>query len=485
MTLAAGRPLLLAATITIALLVIGGLALPTSPARAAERPVVSAVFGDSFASGEGLPGVDPDEAECQRALGRVSGDGNPSTAWGVSVLDDLSALEDLPEAQHESWFAACTGARSDHFVNTPQDTTSLGLYQVDRDKTQYAEAADGTGESSFDVLLASFGGNDLGFDKVIRDCIGIDEAITGAKLGLAGGWRGAAIGGLAGKLSGRCGPGLDADLRRNIDDVVRNKLQPLYEDFAEVTNDGALIVVTGYPQIFEDPTTSWLQANAFTRRCHGMHFDDADMFRGLTGRFNQAIGAAVKEAAQSHPNRTWVFADVSLPFDGHGLCSDRDVPWLNGFTTGLGGGDFRIQRSYHPNQRGHDGYAAFISGFDQVEEWQPGERVELDPSQSRFEADPSTFLILVANGSGGMAGLGSHVTDLLEAAGYGTVRPIDADTVDESTLYYVTGFEKAAEQVASLFRPRPEVAPLPDPSPVGELQGANLVLVVAADLANE
>lgn len=350
------------------LLALSGLAVTPSSAQDAKRPVVGAVFGDSFASGEGLAGIDLGEAECQRALGRTAGNGDPSTAWGVTVLGDLPV--------HTSWFAACTGARTEHFKQTPQ-RTGLWPYRVKRDKTQYAEAVDGTGTERFDVVLASFGGNDLEFDKVIIDCIGIDDAIVGAAQGArAGGWAGGAVGGAAGFLTGRCQPGTDQDRREAIDRIAEENLPKLYNDLVDATTEGALIVVTGYPQLFEDPTTSWLQANALTRRCHGMHFDDADMIRGLAGRLNQAIGAEVKEAAKRHPERTWVFADVSFPFDGHGLCSDRAESWINGITTGLldgdgiFDGDFRYKRSFHPTQEGHtEGYAGFISGFRQVEEW--------------------------------------------------------------------------------------------------------------------
>jgi hypothetical protein len=130
--------------------------------------------------------------------------------------------------------------------------------------------------------------------------------------------------------------------------------------------------VAGYPQPFEDPTTSWATVNAITGRCQGMHDDDAHMLRGVAGRLNQAIGAEVKAAAARHPDRTWVFADVSIPFAGHGLCSDEGDQWINGLTSGLGAGDFRLLRSFHPTQAGHtDGYANFITTNKVVKQWRP------------------------------------------------------------------------------------------------------------------
>jgi hypothetical protein len=340
----------------LALIVVAIPAVGTRPVNAADnRPVTAVVFGDSFASGEGLPGVDPGESECQRALGRNSNHGSPSTAWGVSVLNRLS----IPTA----WFSACTGAVSDNFTGSPQDTSLFGLNSVRRDKTQLAEAIDGTGSRTFDVVLASFGGNDLGFDKAILDCIGLDEVAVGAAAGGSfGGWQGTLAGAAAGGLAGRCRPGMDGDVRAKVDSVLVPNLRKLYDGFAGATNPGGLVVVAGYPQLFEDPDGSWAEVNAVTRRCQGVRMDDARMLRGLTARVNQAIGAEVKAAGERHPDRTWVFADVSFTFTGHGLCSDHGDQWINGLTSGLIGGDFRLARSFHPTQEGHNAYADFIAG---------------------------------------------------------------------------------------------------------------------------
>lgn len=361
------RPLVLATVLAA----VASLTLPASPSRAVDRPVVTAVFGDSFAAGEGLPGVDPGEAECQRALGRASGNGDPSTAWGITVLDRMKADQGLQEKAR--WFAACTSAATQHFKEAPQDTRFLGLFGVHRDKAQYDEAVAGTGEQRFDVVLSSFGGNDLGFGAVIMDCIGVDDAMAAAAAGgRAGGWVGAAAGVATWPVTGRCRPGLDAELRTKIDQVVAPNERKLYDQFYDATNPGALIVVAGYPQIFEDPTTSWATVNAVTGRCQGMHDDDADMLRGVAGRLNQAIGAEVKAAAARHPDRTWAFVDVSIPFAGHGLCSDEGDQWINGLTSGAGAGDFRLIRSFHPTQAGHtDGYAQFIVANKAVKEWRP------------------------------------------------------------------------------------------------------------------
>ena len=97
--------------------------------------------------------------------------------------------------------------------------------------------------------------------------------------------------------------------------------------------------------------------------------------------------------------------------------------------------------------------------------------------------DPSTITVLVANGSGGVAGLAAAVSEVVSEAGYETAPPTNSKVVESSVVYYTPGFEEAAGAVAQLFDPAPEVAPLPDPSPVEDLRGANVVLVASRDLA--
>ncbi len=96
--------------------------------------------------------------------------------------------------------------------------------------------------------------------------------------------------------------------------------------------------------------------------------------------------------------------------------------------------------------------------------------------------DPSTITVLVANG-GGIAGLAGEISKQVAAQGYQTAEPTNTSRVDASVVYYTPGFEAAAEALAASFEPAPEVAPLPDPPPVDDLETANLVLVAAADLA--
>lgn len=98
--------------------------------------------------------------------------------------------------------------------------------------------------------------------------------------------------------------------------------------------------------------------------------------------------------------------------------------------------------------------------------------------------DPATIIVKVANAEAG-EGVAGRFRDVVAEAGYQTVSPANAEAATTSTVYFVTAdAEAAARQLAALFDPVPAVAALPDPSPVeGDLQGAQVVLVVGPDLA--
>jgi hypothetical protein len=101
--------------------------------------------------------------------------------------------------------------------------------------------------------------------------------------------------------------------------------------------------------------------------------------------------------------------------------------------------------------------------------------------------DPSTITVLVANGAG-VSGLAGDITEIVTEAEFETATPTDVsdgEGVEESVVYFTPGFEDAATAVAAVFDPVPEVAALPDPPPVDDLAGANVVVVAGPDLVPE
>lgn len=112
----------------------------------------------------------------------------------------------------------------------------------------------------------------------------------------------------------------------------------------------------------------------------------------------------------------------------------------------------------------------------------PGSNQTTTSSMPPTSIDPSTITVLVANGAS-VSGLAGDLTDVVAAEGFEVTEPTDVDEdVETSTVYFTPGFEEAADAVAAVFDPVPEVAPLPDPQPVDDLAGANVILVAGPDL---
>lgn len=99
--------------------------------------------------------------------------------------------------------------------------------------------------------------------------------------------------------------------------------------------------------------------------------------------------------------------------------------------------------------------------------------------------DPAEVAVLVANGTGGQVrGAAGRVAEQIQPENYIMKSPTNTKTAsDASMVYFQPGYEGDASRVAGLLTPAPGVQPMPDPVPVDDLQGAHLLVVVAADLA--
>ncbi len=96
---------------------------------------------------------------------------------------------------------------------------------------------------------------------------------------------------------------------------------------------------------------------------------------------------------------------------------------------------------------------------------------------------PSQVKVLVANGSSVNGAAGTQ-TDELEALGYVTATPGNAERVPATVIYYTAGFEPEARALATqLGLAETAVAMLPAVAPVDDLQLSNLLLVLGPDLA--
>lgn len=97
--------------------------------------------------------------------------------------------------------------------------------------------------------------------------------------------------------------------------------------------------------------------------------------------------------------------------------------------------------------------------------------------------DPSAVSILVANGSG-VKGAAAKIATTLAGSNYVLKTSVNTKTpASSSVVYYTAGYDADARAIASLLTPAPSVQAMPNPLPVADLAGANVLVVVAADIA--
>lgn len=97
--------------------------------------------------------------------------------------------------------------------------------------------------------------------------------------------------------------------------------------------------------------------------------------------------------------------------------------------------------------------------------------------------NPASVSILVANGSG-VKGAAGRVATTLAGSNYVLKPSVNTKTpASSSVVYYAPGYDADARAIASLLTPAPAVQPMPDPLPVADLAGANVLVVIAADIA--
>lgn len=95
---------------------------------------------------------------------------------------------------------------------------------------------------------------------------------------------------------------------------------------------------------------------------------------------------------------------------------------------------------------------------------------------------PGEVTVLVANAAD-VPGAAARLSQVVADAGYKTAPPANAPTAEASAVYFVPGYEADANAVAALLDPAPAVSPMPDPVPVEDLRGAQVLVVQARDLA--
>jgi lysophospholipase L1-like esterase len=193
---------------------------------------------------------------------------------------------------------------SEKHIRLQVNATCAGATTSTVAETQLSELTPGV-----ELVTLTVGGNDLGFRDLAGACLaGTPEQCSHA------------IETAEGKL-----PGLESDLTT------------LYGDVAEVAPK-ALIVVTGYPYLFElvqdDP-----------------NFDLKAQINSATAALNLTIKTAVESAQKRGVNI--VYVDVTTQFKGHGIgCPDQGCLFINAPIPG----EFHVE-DFHPNADGYRAYA--------------------------------------------------------------------------------------------------------------------------------
>jgi lysophospholipase L1-like esterase len=190
-------------------------------------------------------------------------------------------------------------------INLQVNATCAGATTSTVAGTQLSELTPGV-----ELVTLTVGGNDLGFAGLFETC---------------------------------STPGQEAQCLTAITNAVTDEqLTNLYRNltllYGEVVERApkALIVVTGYPYLFEpDPRNPIITA-----------------FNAATAALNTTIEAAVN-ATRKDTGANIVYVDVTEQFEGHGI-GTLDDPFINGPSAGF-------PEAFHPNAAGYRAYAKAIS----------------------------------------------------------------------------------------------------------------------------
>jgi hypothetical protein len=291
--------------LAIGVLLVGGIVAVVSldgghsRAGGVPNPITWLAAGDSYSSGNGLSHT---AGPCLQATPPAS------KSWPEAAATSNERLD----------VVACSGAATSGFLTGgggqfPQWTPALGR---------------------FDLVSFTFGGDDVEFAPVIEQCIGLTRFLGGAV---------------------PSDPGHSCPANS----IVRARIAALgshYGAFLEAVvshavKPGGNILVLGYPDLIEPPTT-WSGVAAALGSCDGISRVDADLLRGWADDLNATVANAVSTFdSQPTANRQGVvatFVSVAGAFEpGHNVCGPD--AWINGISAlSFGSG------SFHPTQAGHN-----------------------------------------------------------------------------------------------------------------------------------
>ena len=314
--------------------------------------------GDSYSSGTGIPNT---TGACWHS----------SDAYGPAAARIVRARGWRIDSET---FTACHGHLVEDFFNERQGSGDGSLWDWGRRQG---------GPERVDVLTMSFGGNDIGFGDVMRDCVvGPDNVVEGLIAALPLGLT--FLSWLSGcdvpedELKSRIDALLDPPRRNCTGTRVertdsydcdldigsrRGSIIDLYYDIVQdrLTENGHLYVI-GYPQLFAPIHEGrWYQKGY----CAGVIRTDVEELNRVARYFDQKLQDAVHRANEVLGDRVRYLSLRHLYRAGkHELCGTNE-DWINGITFSK----FQQSRnplnqfreSFHPNYHGHHNTATKLA----------------------------------------------------------------------------------------------------------------------------
>lgn len=315
-------------------------------------PVSWYATGDSYSSGEGVPGNAGACAQTRNAWGPLAATRLGDTGWSVP----------------RPVFTACTGHLLEDQYIARSDTGKGSLWD-------WAVEQGAPRTQTLDVVSLSFGGNNIDFAHVITDCM----------TGLAGDWKKESIlfddcdvteTELMARIEAMTKPGA-LTFDTTAWDARENLSGPLSDFYVLMArrhlSPRGRLVVMGYPRLFA-PSGEWGTWEG--TRCNGVTRGDANMLGRAAEYLDTVIHGQVTKANKELGVEEKILYVSALDLFGgregarasnagrHELCGPGE-DWLNGATAPANhlseeGSEWRYARlesGFHPHEKGHSAEA--------------------------------------------------------------------------------------------------------------------------------